>query len=536
MIALMNHRLLFRLVLLAAAVLLLARSGSVPLMDPDEARYARTSLEMLRSGDLVMPTFEGLPRVVKPPMLHWLHLPMFNLLGTGEWVVRLPSTLSTLLAIWLTGWIARRRFGEEGAVWAALIMTTSILVIGIGRLATLDALLAAHTLAVIALDIAEPEEVGGYRSLAMGGLLGLAFLVKGPVGVIVPLLVLLVGRTAAGRPVVPSLSGLLRALAGWCAVALPWGLVFLKQLGGGSTGGLLRAELLERFFSGTSHVEPVWYYAGVMLVGFVPWTGPLAVGLVRVAILGRGRKARTGLYAGAGLLAGLLFFSLGKGKLPTYILPLAPLVAILVTWELGQELQDPRERRFGSGLLAGTMIGFAGLLAIVSALDIPAAAGIAALAGAGVYSVAAVVAFIGVLRHTPRLVYGSAAAGSGVFLLLLVTIFLPAHARAQSAKPLLQEVNALEDGRPVAVYNMNLPSLTWYLDHIPEKLTSSTVSERIDDEDDLILVLDRRDVLSLGPSNLRRIREIGSWAKLVVFEEIPRIPVPEGEAGRSVIP
>ena len=94
----------------------------------------------------------------------------------------------------------------------------------------------------------------------------------------------------------------------------------------------------------------------------------------------------------------------------------------------------------------------------------------------------------------------------------------------------------MEDGRPVAVYKMNLPSLTWYSDQVPEKLKSSTVSERIDRKDDLILVLDRRDVPSLGPSNLRRLRQIGSWAKLVVFEEIPQIPASEGEPDQTAVP
>ena len=524
MIAFMSHRWVFRLVLAAAALLLLVRVGSVPIMDPDEARYARTSLEMMRSGDLVVPTFEEQPRLAKPPLLHWLHLPLFRLLGTSEWVVRLPSVLSTLLAIWITGWIARRRFGEEGAVWAALIMTTSVLVVCIGRLNTLDALLAVHILAVVALDIAEPEEVGRYRSLVVGCLLGLAFLAKGPVGVILPLLVMLAGRTAAGRPFVPSLSGVLRALAGLCAVALPWGLVFLKRLGAGSTGGLLQREVLDRFFDGTDHVEPPWYYAGVLLVGFMPWVAPLAVGLFRVAFLGRGKKARTGLYAGAGLLAGLLFFSLGQGKLPTYILPLAPLVAILVTWELGQELQAPHERRFAAGLLAGTMAGFGALLAVVSALDLPAEAGTTALIGAGVYIVGAIIAFIGVLRHKPRHVFGAAATASGLFLLLIMTVFLPSHARSRSSLPLLEAVPALKAGRPLVVVGMNLPSLTWYLDQVPETVRVVHLSERLDRDDAVVLIMDRRDVPAVGARTLRRLEEIGSLEKFVVLEEIAPNP------------
>jgi 4-amino-4-deoxy-L-arabinose transferase-like glycosyltransferase len=532
----MSHRWVFRLVLLAAAVLLLVQTGSVPIMDPDEARYARTSLEMLRSGDLVVPTFEGLPRVVKPPLLHWLHMPLFRLFGTGEWVVRFPSTLSTLMAIWITGWIARRRFGEEGAVWAAVFMTTSFLVMCIGRLNTLDALLAVHVLAVIALDIAEPEEVGRYRSLVVGCLLGLAFLAKGPVGVIVPLLVILAGRTAAGRSVIPSLSGVLRTLAGWCAVALPWGLVFLKRVGSGSTGSLLKDEVLERFFGEPAHMEPPWYYAGVLLVGFMPWVAPLVVGMFRVAFLGRGKKARTGLYAGAGLLAGLLFFSLSSGKLPTYILPLAPLVAILVTWELGQELEAPHERRFASGLLAGTMAAFGALLAVVSALDLPAAAGTTALAGAGVFIAGSIYGFVGVLRHRPRQVYGSAAAASGLFLLLVMTIFLPTLARTRSSLPLLQAVPEVGSGRPLIVVAMKLPSLTWYLDQAPEKRELDQIQERMDRDDAVVLVMDRRDIPSLGPGILRRLHEIGSLEKYVVLEEIEQNPNLMPEPGNAPLP
>jgi len=526
MIANMKQRWIFRLVLLSAAVLLLVRTGSVPIMDPDESRYARTSLEMLRSGDMVVPTFEGEPRIVKPPLLHWVHGPLFKLFGTPNWVVRLPSTLSTLLAIFLTGWIARRRFGEEGAIWAALIMTTSVMVIGIGRLAILDPLLAVHTLAVIALDIAEPEEIGPYRSLVIGALLGLAFLAKGPVGVIFPLIVLLAGRTVSGKDVLPSISGIFRTVAGWCAVCLPWGLVFLQRMGGGATGTVLKEEVLKRFFSGTAHVEPPWYYAAVMLVGFMPWVAPLGVALFRVATLGKGKKARTALYCGAALLAGLLFFSLGRGKLPTYILPVAPLVAILVTWELGQELEAPRERRMGSGLLAGAMAGWALLLLVASLQGLPPAAGTTALYGALIFGIGSLVSFGGVFLHRPRVAFGAAAAASWLFLLVLMTIFFPSYGERRSSRALVEAVPALRSGRLVWVVQTELPSLTWYLDKVPEKIWVRKLPGLLEAAENPLLVLDRADYGRLAPEMLTRLREVGSAGKYQVLEKIPQAPIP----------
>jgi 4-amino-4-deoxy-L-arabinose transferase-like glycosyltransferase len=508
----------FWLLLAAAAVLLVVRTGDAPLIDPDEARFARTSVEMSRSRDLVVPTFEDEPRLVKPPLLHWVQAAIFGLLGESEFTARLPATLATLGMLLITGWVARRRFGPEGAFWAAMVLATSPLVMILGRLGTTDALLSVHILAVVALDLAEPEEAGAYRSLAIGALLGLAFLAKGPVGVILPLLVILAGRTASGRDVLPGAGAAARALAGWCAVVLPWGLVFLRRVGGEATLGTLGHEVLSRFFEGTDHTEPTWYYAGVMLVGFVPWIAPLCVGMARILGNRRDPASRTGLYAGAGLLVGLLFFSLSRGKLPNYILPLAPLVAIVVTWELGRELDAPGERRLGPALLSGTLAAFGLLLGYVWTYRLPAAAQTTALIGAVAYLAGFVCSLPGVFRHRPRWVYGWAGASSATFLLAAAVLFLPAHADRRSARPLIEAVPALGSGRPVVVVEMELPSLTLYLDRIPEKIHAGAVAERIDRGDRPLLVFDTSDLWLLGADVNRQLVEIGGHGKYKVFE------------------
>jgi len=80
-------------VVLAALLILLLGSLRAPLVDPDEARFARTSVEMLRSGDPVVPTFEGQPRLVKPPLAHWLQTVLFRTFGIHPWLARVPAML-----------------------------------------------------------------------------------------------------------------------------------------------------------------------------------------------------------------------------------------------------------------------------------------------------------------------------------------------------------------------------------------------------------------------------------------------------------
>ena len=131
-------------VLLAVVALtLVARSGSIPLMETDESRFARTSVEMQRAHDPVVPHFEGQPRLVKPPLLHWLQASLFATLGFSSLAARLPAALATLLSVFLVAAVVRRRFGEEGAFWTAAVLATIPLVVILGRVGTLDALYTA---------------------------------------------------------------------------------------------------------------------------------------------------------------------------------------------------------------------------------------------------------------------------------------------------------------------------------------------------------------------------------------------------------
>jgi len=515
-----RSRLIFWLVAAAAAVLLFLRLGTPYLIDPDEARFARTTVEMTRTGDLVVPSFEGVPRTVKPPLLHWAQAACFRFLhGPAELGARMPAALATLGTMFLLAWVTRRRFGDEGAIWASAIFMTLPLVAVLGRVGTTDALLSVHIFAALAIDMAEYGETGQNRGAVMGALLGLAFLAKGPVGVILPILMILAGRTAAGRNVVPRWRAVLTFVAGWSVVALPWSLVFLNRVSTGEVVRTLRTEVFERYFAGVDHVEPPWYFAAVVLVAFSPWVAPLVVALIRVIGVRRDPVARTGLYAAAAFLAGLLFFSFGRGKLPQYILPAAPLAALLVTWGLGRELSAPRERRTGSLLLTGALLVETILLSTVGGVFPMEAARQIAMAGAAAYAVGALVAVWGLLRQKPRLVYGAAAGATAVFLLAGAIVLHPALGEYRSTGPLVDRVPEMASDRPTVLVDIRLPSLTYYQDRVPERITSKQLASRLERPDAPVIVIASSDIKRVPMPVLAGLREIARSGKLHVFVE-----------------
>lgn len=512
-------------VVVTTALMLAIGAASIPLFDPDEARFARTSLEMQRSGDLVVPTFEGQPRLVKPPLLHWLQATLFSILGTGEWVVRLPSIAATLAALLITAWVARRRFGEQGALWATICLATMPLAIVIGRQGTLDALLMLHVWAVVAYDLDRGSEDRTRPSWPYGLLLGLAFLIKGPVGVVLPLLMMLAGRTAAGRTVAPSMRGLTIGLVTWAVVVLPWGLAFLTRVGA-STAATLKEEVWLRFFEGTAHVEPFWYYLPVLPVACLPWLAPLGFAFFRVLQLAREPASRTARYLAAACVAGFVLFSLSRGKIPNYILPLLPPMAMLLSWELARELEQPGKRIRSASLLAATMGAVAIAFGVWAAAQPAGAFRVVAWVGSAAYGLATLAALPALLRRRPRRIWSLAAAAQAIFLFAAIGWVSPEVSRKRTTAWLIEAVPDLGQGRPVVRVDMKLPSLTWYLDRIPEEVDLAHLDGLLQRDAGHLYVFDTRDWERASSEVRAKLRPVGRQGKYRVFELRPIAPGP----------
>ncbi len=505
------------LVIASVATILVTGSGSAPLTDPDEARLARTSAEMLGNGDLVVPTFEAAPRPGGPPLFHWMQVAFFRALGLGEFSARLPAILATLGSLLLVAFVARRRFGEEGAAWAAAAFGTMPLVVVAGKVGTLESLFALHVFAAVALDMAEPGEAGRYRGAAIGALVGLAFLAKGPVGIVFPVLLLVAGRTASGRNVIPGASAA-AAVAGFSVAVLPWGLAFLERFGLAGSVWTMGREAVAQYTAGSGHDEPTWFHAKVLLAACAPWVAPLLLGFVRLIGRRSDPASKTALYAAGALLTGLIVFSLGSGKRPEDILPLLPFAAIVITWELGQELSRERESRLGPGLVVATLACLAfGLAWIGSLLAGRGAEGLAA-AGAAVFGLGAFSALAGVTLQRVRWVYGTAVVASIVFLSAAAFGLYPILARERSAEPTLLAVPDLFSSRPVVVLEADVPSLTFYLDRVPEKVDRTRLAERLARRDSPLVIVDEERTPSLDPVEQSWLRVIGGTGRYTVYE------------------
>jgi 4-amino-4-deoxy-L-arabinose transferase-like glycosyltransferase len=503
-----------------AAATLLWNAGALPLLDPDEARFARTSVEMAASRDPVVPRFEGQPRLVKPPLVHWIQAALFARLGVREWVARLHAALATLGTAWLVAAVARRRYGDEAAPWAVACTVAMPLVFVVGRVGTIDALLALHVTAAVALDLTADGPPRPGRRIALGLILGLAFLAKGPVGVVLPLLLVLAGRTATGRPVVPRPRAALEVAAAFCAAVAPWSLAILRAVGADELVRVVRVEAFERYFAGTTHVEPVWYYAEVVAVGFLPWIAPLLLGYRRMWRLRGDPSSRTARYAGAALVAGLVFFTIGRSKLPTYVLPLAPLAALVVVWELGREIEEAGRRRVGPVLLATTVATLGALLAVAIGVIEPEMRAAAAV-GAASCLAGGVGGLLFAWARRPRGTWALAALSMLGFFLAAVTGFFPVLAARHSAADLVFAVSALRDPRPVATVDMKVPSLTFYLDRSIEVVDMADLPARLERPDAPLLVFDRSDLPAVPPAARSRLSEIGGAGKYLVFEKRP---------------
>lgn len=343
-------------------LLLAFRLGQIPLLGPDEPRYARVAVEMARANEFVTPTLTGEPWLEKPPLYYWLAGLGYRLGGENEAAARWPAVLAALLMTAFTGLLGARLFGRSCGRLAMIVIATSPLAFAYSRAATMDVLVAAFITGASGLFLLSSLGVAGPSAVpAAWALMAVALLAKGPIGIVIPLGVALFAGLALGRLTLPRLVsplGIVVALA----IAGPWFAAIYLDQGPRFIEVFILNHNLDRFTSTIhNHPGPIYYYLPVLLLGIFPWSGLLAP-----ALAGLGAVERRPLLAIlAWILVPLALFSLAGSKLPGYILPCLPPLAILVALS-ARVLQSPEHR--GAARTAG-LVGLV-ISAVVVALTI----------------------------------------------------------------------------------------------------------------------------------------------------------------------
>ena len=369
-----------RLVLLTLAAFILFGYGlgAGTLWDEDEARYAQVAVDMVATGDPFTLRIDGRPWFDKPPLYMWLQAATGRLVGFSEFTARVWSAVSGATSVAATFLIAQRLYGSRTALIAAAMLATMMEFFVLSRVAVLDALLVAFMLLTLHMALVG-QDAGDAASArrAYGWALvwaGCATAAKTPIGLVFPatvvaLLWLIRGEGRRWREI-PLWGVALYAIIGlnWYAVeTVRFGVTFLHAALGSNVVGRIYRVVDEQ-------PGPWWYYAPLLMAGTFPWTAFVPSAIVYHLRRRRDRGSQV-ILLWVGVV--LLIYSIAATKLPNYILPVYPLLAIGIARLCVDALEAasadaPRLMRWAFRLLGITVAIFTGLTGVYGLIRYPA--------------------------------------------------------------------------------------------------------------------------------------------------------------------
>lgn len=305
------------------------------LIPSDEGRYAEMAREMAATGDWITPRLNGIKYFEKPPLQTWMNALTFKAFGLGEWQARLWTGLTGFLSLLLVAYTGRRLFNARVGIFSGMVLASSYMWFASSHFNTLDmGLSAMMTLSLCALLIAQrdqatPTERRNWMLACWAGM-ALAVLSKGLIGVVLPGAVLVLYTLVS------------RDWAIWKRLHLGWGLLLFFAI---ATPWFVLVSLknpeFPRFFFIHEHFErftskihrrtgPIWYFIPILILGIMPWLGVLVQSLWRARHeqAAKNFKPRRMLLIWAGFI--FFFFSISGSKLPSYIMPIFPALALLI--------------------------------------------------------------------------------------------------------------------------------------------------------------------------------------------------------------
>ncbi|MCU0525578.1 MAG: glycosyltransferase family 39 protein [Elainella sp. Prado103] len=346
--------------------------GSTGLVDETEPLFAEAARQMLVRGDWVTPYFNEATRFDKPPLVYWIMVIAYQVMGVNEWAVRFPSALAAT-GLTIAGFLTLRQFGVTRPIDAATpaqlrlsawigsaLIVLNLQTIAWGRIGVSDMLLSgclggallAFFWGYAAGDL-EPSVTRQNRQklwyLAFWGLCGLAVLAKGPVGIVLPGLIiaafgLYLGNWRSLLQEMPWLSGILLFLA----IILPWHILVIIANGEAYIESFFGYHNVERFTRVVNnHWAPIWFYFAIVPISFFPWTAYLPIAISRLRFWqpqrwrNQARSTHLGLFALIWFAVIFGFFTIAATKLPSYTIPLLPAAGILVGLFWSDQLRYP---------------------------------------------------------------------------------------------------------------------------------------------------------------------------------------------------
>ncbi|MFO0052250.1 MAG: ArnT family glycosyltransferase [Dolichospermum sp.] len=337
--------------------------GNVGLIDETEPLFAEASRQMLLTGDWITPFFNGETRFDKPALIYWCQAIAYSIMGVNEWAARTPSALAAMGVIALAFYTVQWHFTKKDeleqvtnlprryltAALAAALMALNPEMIVWGRTGVSDMLLTGcigSTLLCFFLGYAQNNRaivIANWQFpnqwyLASYVLIAGAILTKGPVGIVLPGLIMIAFALYVGK--FWQIWREMRPILGMVIVlvlSLPWYILVTWRNGWNFINAFFVYHNIERFTEVVNgHSAPWYFYFLVVLLGFAPYAVYIPESLVRLKLwqrsywLQKERSQHLGLFVSLWFLGVFGFFTISVTKLPSYVLPLMPAAAILV--------------------------------------------------------------------------------------------------------------------------------------------------------------------------------------------------------------
>ena len=335
------------------------------LIPSDEGRYAEMAREMLVTGDWITPRYNGYKYFEKPPLQIWATAAAFQAFGIGDWQARLWTALTGFLTILCIGFTGARIYNARAGWLGALVLASSPMWVIAGHFNSLDmglsAFLVAALCSLLFAQSSENKTLSRNWMWACWACMALATLSKGVIGIAIPAMVFVVYSISAWDWKIWKRLYLISGIALYLAITAPWFALVARR----------NPEFLEFFFihehlqrftqDDHSRTGPIYYFIPLLLIGFLPWIAQIPSSIAQAWRERRGYFSPSWLLV-CWFLVILGFFSISHSKLPGYIIPIFPALAMLVGNCLDRNLGliNSLSKSWQLQTLGFAMLGFVG--------------------------------------------------------------------------------------------------------------------------------------------------------------------------------